>query len=181
MYRITGTIATLLLLLAACGDDDGGILSDMADHDDTEAIDPGDFDDDFDDDFGADDMWDDSDGPGTGWDGPVVLELDFEELREVVSEAFLGEDAGRGSARWGTYAEVFVDVREGELTTEEILAGCEELTDWIFAQPEDVAHGPVVIEVSELDTTTGTAGDEVLVVVNEDLVAGEDRGGCRPV
>lgn len=177
MYRIAGTIAALVLSLAACGDDDGGgFLADMADTNDTEAVDPGDFDDDIDDDIDAEDLWDDGDGPVTGFDGPVVLDLDFDELSDVVSDAFQGEDSGRGSARWGGNAEVFVDVREGELTIDEILAGCEELTDWIFAQPEDVAHGPVAIEVSERDTTSA---DETLVVVNEDLVAGEDRGSCR--
>ena len=182
MYRIIGTIAALILVLAGCGDDDdGGFLADMADTDSPDAIDPGDFDDDFDDDFGADDMWDDSDGPGADWDGPVVLDLDFEALREVVSEAFQGKDAGRGSWRMGREAVVVVDVRAGELTTDEILAGCEQLTDWIFGQPEDAAHGPIRVEVSELDTTTGTAGDEVLVAVNDELVVGDDRGSCRPV
>ena len=166
----TATAAVLAVgVIAACGDDDGDPLAGGGDIDLDDFDDPSDFDD-----FG-----DPADGPGADWDGPVELDLDFDELRDVVSDAFDGADIGRGSARWGSYAEVFVDVRLGELSEADLLAGCEGVTEWLFERPEDEAVGPVVVEVSEGET--GTPSDEWdLVVVNDGLIPREERGSCAP-
>lgn len=172
----TATAVVLAVGVAAgCGGDDGGLFdegdADVDDLDDFDDFDDFDDLDDFDD-FASDD------GPDVDWDGPVELDLDFDELRAVVTEEFDGADIGRGSARWGTYAEVFVDVRAGELGDDELLAGCEGLTDWLFDRPEDEALGPVIIEVGEGES--GMASDEFeLVVVNEGLIPREERGSCE--
>lgn len=162
---VTATAAVLAVGVAAgCGGDDGGLFDEAGDVSDFDDLD------DFDD-------FDDA-GPDVDWDGPVELDLDFDELRAVVTEEFDGADVGRGSAQWGTYAEVFVDVRAGELSDDELLAGCEGLTDWLFERPEDEALGPVIIEVREDES--GTALDEFdVVLVNDGLIPREERGSCE--
>jgi hypothetical protein len=174
--------AALLLFVAACGGDDGGgegrtILSDadgIISDDDLGLDDLDDFDlDDFDD-FDLDDF---DAGDDLGFDGPVHLEVDVDEQREVVGDLFDGKDRGRGTGTMMGRSYFLVEVDGDDFTDAQLVAGCESISDFVFDLPEERASGPVDIFVSESFQVGGD--DEEHLVANEGLIPRQERGSCE--
>lgn len=134
----------------------------------------------------ADGLAEPPDGPATDpdtpevpdWDGPNDLDLEFDEFRAVVREAFDDNDTGRGSSNMWPAPTVDVEVRAGSMSEAELVASCEELTGWLFERPQEEAIGPVIVQVSERESGADLA-DGRLVVVNQNLIPREQRGSCE--